>query len=145
MPGYIPDGFSEKGYLAERPRQFQAIRFKYRPFTLPERYASEEAFRNKKPEDQARVTFALLAKKIVSWDLRAKPDDAVPLPITTETMARLNTALALALFNVIAGYVTSDADPSDVETTAEGSDTVLEEIFTGKPIGDIKAEADAKN
>ena len=145
MPAYLPEGFTENGYIAAADRAFEAVRFKFRPMSLAQRFACEESFRVKKGDDQARITFTVLEKQLVSWDVKA-PGNAEPLPITKDNLARITPSLALRLYNIVAGYSASDLDPADASPGGgDESDALFESMFSGKSVGDAKAEADAKN
>lgn len=139
MRNFIPDGYQEVGYIAERKGIYSACRFEYRPMLHGERNRVMDAMRNG-PKDGSKAVYAAIEKHLVKWDQRNDKDE--PLAKTGINIARLRPEFTERLFNIITGYAASDDDP-DAAPKVEPDE--LESLLEGKPPGDAKLEADAKN
>ena len=107
--GFIPDGYTLRGYIAAVAGIHCALRFEYRPTTslenkkvlegAPSEEVSEERFRK------------MLAEKIVSWDM-TNPKECKVVPVTVENMGRIQPKLRSTLVDIVMGWKSSDPAPS---------------------------------
>lgn len=140
MQNYIPDGYTENGYLAERPGIYSEVRFTYRRLL----HGSLAKVRDQMKGgfyESAKAIYPTLAKQIVSWDVRkVNPDgsDAGVLEIKEIEIARLAPQLIMGLFDIVGGFAASDPDPQAMPSTPKDDiDSLLE--------NESAAERDAKN
>jgi hypothetical protein len=125
MASYIPDQYTEHGYIAERRNLHGALRFQFRPMLLDERSLFSQANIQNKPREQNRNIAKLLAEKIVCWDLKDAGKKDAPLAITIDNMLRLQPALFDRLFGIIMGNDAFDDDP-DLPEPAKTFDEATE-------------------
>lgn len=128
MATYIPDGYTEAGYLRGVERLYEELRFTYRPATPEESAEFFDSCRNLKPREEVQQSAKFIRSKLVSWQLRDRKGDAVPL--TPETVGHINRQLFYRLLAVIIGTEPCDADPNG---------------GTDEKKGDERLEHDAKN
>jgi hypothetical protein len=119
IPNYIDDGYEAKGYLAESENfNHGEFRFWYRPLSAPERDSFVRELDESKPGFDAvkawDVSYKMLMRQIVRWDLLNKSGDA--LPINMNTLRRMNQNLIPRVRNIILGYLAPDRDPQDGES-----------------------------
>jgi len=110
MTGYIPDGYTESGYIAGVPRLFLAVRFEFRPMLVEEK---QQAAKDGEGGNVRKTMAEWLARKITRWDLQDA--DGQTLPIDAKTILRLRPKLFDRLFDVVAGNEASDLDPDTGE------------------------------
>jgi hypothetical protein len=119
---YIPDGYTEDGFIAAEPGIHPAVHFSYRPMLHEEvvQVDVEAARKNGSNQPAARA----LAEKIVQWDITDPKGQ--PLAVGFEVLTKLRGKLFLKLWAIVAGFRASDDAPA--------SET-----------GQAKLEADLKN
>lgn len=144
VSGYIPnDGYTESGYVAEVPRLHPAVRFKFRPALSEQRALYVEAADQYKASKLKTVEAALLAKLLVSWDLKDPAGN--PAPLDEKGLARVKPLLFNRLFRVALGEEPSDDDPQRTRADDGQGGDLLEAIRTGRTPAAVAEDRDAKN
>lgn len=141
---FIPDGYTESAFVRAIPNIHGDFRFEYRPMLVEERTPLLAASNSMKPDAYDRKCAAELAKKLVSWDLADEKGNAVP--ISAANILRLKPKLWGRVFAIVAGLDAHDGDPGlSVEKKGPDDDDQYESALSGKPVGDVRQEGDAKN
>ena len=135
--GYVGDGYTLDGYVAAAPeaksgqRLYEAIEFTYRPAVRTEvvRHDAEVsiATRDEATDPDAAVKGELLACKFVagkvtSWSVKDRLGD--PVPITQDSMARLNATLFSRVYLIVRGSQVSDPKPPATEPATSDAEQV---------------------
>lgn len=145
MRNYIPDGYTENGYIAERTGIHEACTFKYRRMLHAARARVHNAGRVG-PDAGNKATYLALETHLEEWDVvKIDPTDESKvevLPIKAVHIARLAGDLIEKLFAVVAGYSASDPLPDQSVTATKDE---LDAIMEGGNVGDVQAEGHAKN
>lgn len=119
LPGFIRDGYTEQGYIAEIPRLHQSLTFDYRPFTNEQRQQLIQENGKLGEANAARNSAKVLATKIKSWDLHDEKGNVAP--ISPLAILHLRPALYDRLFVIVLGLAPSDepvgSDQSDAATS----------------------------
>jgi hypothetical protein len=141
---FISDTCTLPGYIAGSPGLYPALRFRYRPATMPERAGIIAQQHEQPAKEFAGSAATVMAQKIVSWEL---PDGVAPVPsITVESVLSLHAELFRRLYLIVLGYDASAVDPA---WPAEISDEVLhdqaEAAAQGRAPGDVGHERREKN
>ncbi len=141
---YFHDGYTRSGYIAAAPRLHGDLRFTYRPALVEERSQLGDLARRLKPHLYDRHAAAFTAQKLVDWDLVDARES--PVPISGETLLRLQPDLFVKLHQIVSGWLASDVDPawSDDDRDRELNDE-LDAAVAGRVIGDVREERDLKN
>lgn len=145
MASYIPDGYTEKGYIEGVPRLYEALRFKFRPMRIEDgsEFLDLLSKMSAKPREGEVFTAKMLAKRVLEWDLK---DKGQTLPLDVKTLLGVQRRLFYRLMAIVLGTDASDMDPAWSE---QEQDEFLERKATAfleeKPIGQVAAERDAKN
>lgn len=120
MGSYIPDGYTREGYIKPAVTEDSGLRlhdslsFQYRAATRLEVIKLDAevkiANRNSDLDPGAAVraeqlACKFLADRLISWDLAFQGQ---VLPITTDTLSRLQPFLFSRLYNVVRGLDTGD-------------------------------------
>lgn len=138
------DGFELSAYISADQGVHNAHRIRYRPM-----YSLDRSIfvRLKAQGDELALTKAInkaMAKRILEWTLQGfdkSGQPTGPLPISEESMQRLNPMLWLRLQNVIVWGAGGDVDPEiGSEAINRDADALLDAAITGRPVGDIKIE-----
>ncbi len=141
---YFHDGYTQSGFIAAVPRMHGELRFTYRPALVEERSQLSEAARHLKPHLYDRHAAAFTAQKLVSWDL--VDANRVAVPVLGEALLRLQPDLFVKLHKIVAGWLPSDIDPVWQRQCQERAlDDELAAALSGRPVGDVREERDAKN
>lgn len=126
MNGYVADGYTLDGYIAEAPagrngeRLYEALEFTYRPAVRIDiiRLDSEVRICLADEETNAECSVkaemlacAFVAKRMNRWNL--KDHTGKPIPLTSDSLARLNAQLFASLYRIIRGTQLSDPKPSE--------------------------------
>lgn len=138
MRSYIADGYTESGYIAEKPGIYEAVHFKYRRM-LHGALARVRDKMNQGNLDGAKAVYPELAEHLKEWDVKEYDKDGKEvgtLKLGVKEVARLAPQLVEKLFNIIAGYQASDVEPSSDKPQRDEIDELLEAST---------AETDAKN
>ncbi|HEX3655877.1 MAG TPA: hypothetical protein VHV55_08730 [Pirellulales bacterium] len=140
---FISDTCTLPGYIAAAPGRYPALRFQYRPATMPER-AAIVARQHAQPADElAANAAAMLVQKLVSWELA--DGSAIP-PLAAESVLALHAELFRKLYLIVLGYEASAVDPA---WPAEIADEVLhdraEAAAEGRTPGEVGDERREKN
>lgn len=142
MLNIIPDGYTENGFIAEAPGLHGELRFAYRPMLSEERDTIDRAAQAS-PVSQVHAMYRkALAMRLQSWS--EVDDKGVPSPINDATLKRLRPTLFDKLYNTVAGYRASDADPAKSKPASQ-VDGELEAALAGRPVGEVREEGDLKN
>jgi len=141
---FISDACTLPGYLVGSPGLYAALRFQYRPATMPER-AAIVARQHEQPANEFAANAAtVMAQKIVSWEL---PDDTTAAPpVSAASVLSLHAELFRQLYLILLGYEASAIDPAWPQEIA---DEVLrdraEAAAQGRAPGDVGHERREKN
>lgn len=142
----IQDGYTKDGYIAAHERLHDELWFKYRPmYGGGPGYFTSTVFRSLDAGHQAAEEAKAIATNLVSWS-EAGPNGQL-LPITTENVFRLPVLVRQRLLNIIAGYDSSDLNPSKSVTPDkdEEIERMLKAHQTGTAPGMVALEEDSKN
>ena len=129
--GYIADGYTVSAYLAEAPKLYPALRFKFRPCTSEEVNGFIESLAGKGAREEARAVAKFLATKIASWDVQDAAGKEIL--VSEAALSRLHVSLSRRLYRVVIGTEAWDDDPQAPTDQAD------------RQAGDSKAAADAGN
>lgn len=116
MLAYIPDGYTERGFIAAEEGKHPELRFEYRPLLHEQvvRIDGESARKNGSNEPAAKA----LAEQLVSWDVKDASGGEVK--ISSESLMRIRPPLFIKLYAIVAGYRASDhATKTGVEQVGE--------------------------
>lgn len=144
MLNYIPDGYTEKGYIEPSDGKHDALAFTYRPMLPEERDAVEEVLAIRPAREGSQVVAAAVAHALFEWDLRDV--NGCPVPVGLDLVRRLRPTLLDKLYAVVSGREAGDPPPK--QTTTEDQDYVvrlLEAAGTGCTPHELGQEADRKN
>lgn len=123
----IRDGFTQSGYISEVEGLHPAVRFKFRPL-IPEEVEDLEAMRDAVTPRTAKDVRAkigeALAKQLVAWDVKF---DDKPAPINSLNVRSLRTSAQTKIYNIVAGFMPTEADPT-VGTDLDEELASLEEL-----------------
>ena len=141
---FISDACTLDGYLAASPGLYPALRLRFRPATLSERAGMTDRQHEHSAGEFARGAAALMAQKIVSWEVL---DAASPAPqISAESVLSLHAGLFRRLYLVVLGYEASDIDPAwPVETAEEVQRTRPRALAEDRAFADVGHERREKN
>lgn len=145
MLAYIPDGYTESGYIRAERGIHPALRFTFRPMLGADKTVIMDLVLDpKKKRDQDRIMAAALKERLVDWDLHDAAGKSVP--ISTDVIGRLKPRLFTKLFMVVSGSEAGDHDPDQDEDAREASDEdFFEAAIAGHGIGHYREERDEKN
>jgi hypothetical protein len=144
MLNYIPDGYTQRGYIEASAGLHYALAFAFRPMLPEERDAVEEVLALRPAREGSQVTAAAVAHALLEWDLCDA--NGCPVPVGIEYVRRLRPALLDKLYSVVSGR--EAGDPPPMKTEAEEQDFVarlLEAAGTGCTPWEATLEADRKN
>lgn len=141
MQGYIHDGYTVDGYIAEVKRLHPHLRFTFRPMLIQERAVIiREIQKMDNPVKEETTAAQAISKRVTVWDLKDGGGKVVEL--TTSKILRAHPALFSRLFQIVLGTVESDEDPEIAEADRnEQADRDLKAALAG----DLPSEADVKN
>lgn len=104
---YIPEGYTEEGYIREAPGLHGPVRFTFRPMSVVERAALFSQRMLALPEElQDRRCADVLCGQLVSWSVLDAQGE--PLALTAENILRLKPALFQRLLAIVSGLEPSD-------------------------------------
>jgi hypothetical protein len=106
---YIPDGYTEDGFIAAEPGIHPAVNFTYRPM-LHEEVVQVDVEAARKSGSNLPAARAL-AEKLVEWDI--VDHKGKPLTIGFEVLSKLRGKLFLKLWAIVAGFRASDDKPAN--------------------------------
>lgn len=144
MLNFIPDGYSEPGYIRANPGSHDELRFVYRPMLVADRAVLLTTAGKLAPDLQQRSYGKAIAARLVSWSVT--DSKGAPVQPSEDVVLRLRPTLFNRLFDVVAGINPNDHDPiaaADAQTVDEQAR--LDAAIAGKPYGDVKSEGDVKN
>jgi hypothetical protein len=116
------DGYTEKGFIAQRDRLHPALRFEFRPCLAEERALFIRQNVNLGDKEQIARNTKLLKEKLLSWDLKQRSGDTAP--IQHDALRRVKPALLERLLGIVLGLDAPDEDPtkSPEEITQDAAD-----------------------
>lgn len=106
---FIHDTCTLPGYVARSAGLHPALRFQYRPATAEERLRLALAGENEAAPEFGPRTAALLAQKLVRWEL---VDGSPAPPIGASAILRLQPELFEKIHRIVMGYSASEIDPA---------------------------------
>lgn len=110
--GFIPDGYTIKGYVKAWPGLYPAVKFEYRPAICMQ---NREVLAAGLAEDVREKRFKeLIAGQVKSWDIR-HPLTGEVVPVTVENAGRIQPMLRSNLVDIIMGSQPSDPEPATDE------------------------------
>jgi hypothetical protein len=137
MRSYIADGYTESGYIAEKPGIYEAVRFKYRRMLHPS-LAKVRDKMNLGSYEGAKAIYPEIASRVTEWDIKEYDKDGKEvgtLKVGVNEIAHLATQLVEKLFNIIAGYLPNDTEDAGKSDSKDEIDALVEST----------TETDAKN
>lgn len=145
MIGYIPadPSFCVPGYIKAQLPAHDELRFKYRPMLAEERGKVNAAL-PRGPEEYYPVAAEEIARFLKSWSL--KTDKGKDVPVSADSIRRVEPLLLERLINIVVGWGVSDIDPQWPEELKRATAGLASESgATRTPPADIMEEADLKN
>lgn len=145
MLDYIPDGYTEGGYISPADGFHGPLRFEFRPMLVDERALLYGEAIKRLPEDaQLKKRAQAVASRIKSWSLLDAAGQAVP--VNVDRLLRLKPELFYKLLNVVIGLEASDVDPeAALDRHLAVLDERLQALVSSQPAGDLREAADVKN
>jgi len=140
ISGYIHDGQTRQGYIAEVPRLHPALRFTYRVMLGADRAVITDLIGKSDPKRGETLAAEAIAKYVLSWDLKNEKDESVP--VEAKHVLRLHPALGGVLWSIVIGTRAPDALPDESD---EESSRASEEAFRAALDGCSPEEHAAKN
>lgn len=142
--GFIDDGYVEGAYICAEPLVYPALRFEYRPLLQEEQYAYWKQTERLKDMELRKAAADLIAKKLVSWDLKTSKGE--PVKIEQANLIRLKIGLFNRLMWIVTGGEAGDDDPSwpeekKVQLAADRAAAAVAK----KTVAEVRAERDAGN
>lgn len=118
--GFIMDGYTTDGYLAEAKGIHPALHFSYRPMDPADRAVAlkdlKKAQESHNPKKSELVAGEILSKRVLEWDLlypQGHPNVGDVVEITPINMTCVQPLLADKLFAIVVmGTMASDEDDS---------------------------------
>lgn len=140
---FIPDGYTESGFIAELKNIHEPVRFKFRP-VLPEAVRTlMNGFWEKTAKAQGEIVDQTLMRQLVEWDLT--DHEGSPLEISVSNLRRIKKPLKDHLFNIVTCFEGSDDDSQAPENDEEAA-LDFDELLSGESDGKVTpAEGQAKN
>lgn len=110
--GFIPDGYTIKGYVKASPGLHPAVKFTYRPSICMQ---NREVLAQGLAEDVREQRFKdMVAAQVTEWDIRHPITNEI-VPITSANVGRLQPMLRSELVDIIMGSKASDPEPGAAE------------------------------
>lgn len=130
--GYIHDGYTADGFIAESPRLHPSLRFTYRPMLAQNRtVVFREIAKCTDPRKEETLAAQTIKSQVLSWDLVDENGKAVDL--TVSNILRVQPRLLSRLFDVVTGTQASDEDPQrSSDENAKQAEDQLAAAFAGK-------------
>lgn len=144
MLNYIPDGYTQRGYIEASEGKHNSLTFAYRPMLSEDRDAVEEVLAIRPAREGSQTVSAAVTHALIEWDLR--DENGCPVAVGLEYVRRLRPVLLDKLYAVVSGREASDAPPK--QTAGQEQDFVarlLEAAGTGCTPCELGLEADRKN
>jgi len=144
MQDFIPDGYTEDGFIAASAGFHGELRFRFRPCDPIEQGRLLEQS-DRIPLDQYRRNLSeVVATKIEWWSLVDK--EGTTVQAKPDNLRRLRPALFRRVTAIVLGIEASDEDPRWAEETKrELADTAGQVAATGQQPGTVKAAANSGN
>jgi len=108
--GYIHDGYTRRGYIAEVRLLHEALRFTYRPMLQQDRSVVMGAITQTKDLRKAEsISAEIIKSQLAEWDLHDHESSAVPLEVPN--ILRIQPSLFDRLLRIVLGGDGGDEDP----------------------------------
>ena len=144
MLNYIPDGYTQPGYIEAVAGLHGSLRFSYRPYTSEERAKTMLPINQASPDRRPTLYMQAIIKKLTAWDLVDQKEQA--LPISIATLRVLVPTLFDVLVDVVLGFRPSDVDPLwTADEQDENAAAVADSMANGVTVGQITEATDEKN
>jgi hypothetical protein len=140
----ITDGYTEEAYIAAVPGLFDALEFKYRPYTYEERERLAATIAKTKDDVRTLAYLRAAVARIVEWSHQ----DAArqPLAVALANLRTMRPAKANRVVDIVMGYGASDINPKWDDATVDNTlDNLLEAAATGAPVAVVQQAGDEKN
>ena len=141
---FIADGYTQPGYIQPVDRLHNALRFRFRPVLADERSRLTDTAPTTTAAGYLRQVAALLAEKLVDWDIADPLGNAVD--VSPSNVLRLQPELLLKLQQIVLGVMASDLDPrwpdEQINRLAEED---LAATAAGCSIGEARQQESEKN
>lgn len=132
------DGYTEPGYVAERPGLHGELRFVFRPMLVEDQSKIMRALEKASNDGWAVKAARVVADRVREWSLTE--------PIKAEQVLRLKPALFSRLYGIVLGTDASDIDPQwPTEQKAEAVEDDIDALLAGKTAGAAREERNEKN
>jgi len=145
MSGFIPDGYTERGFINEQPGLHPKVTFAWRPITNEEYADFLGLVDGKSPAQEVKHQAAALAAHLVDWDLADAKGS--PAPISAQTILRnLGRLLSTRLWRIVAGFDAPDGylGKSDEEAKRyAGQEQQAKDA--GQTVRELRETAETKN
>jgi hypothetical protein len=143
LSNFYPPGFTQQCYIAAVPRLHDELRFAFQPATVLERAELQAAFADGPAHGLQRAA-AIVAAKLLSWDLHAAGGPVVPIAV--ENLLAMQGEAFEKLYKIVFGILPSDLDPTwPAERVAEEIADQRAAEAAGLSIGELREERDEKN
>lgn len=113
MASFIPDHYTEDGYIAEFPGVHGALRFRYRRALGWQCAEARRTAASLKPREAEAHWAKFLKGQLVDWELQTP--DGKPVDLTEPNILRMNPALSESVLGVVMSVRSSDPDPARPE------------------------------
>ncbi len=148
VSGYIYDGYTQEAFITGKERKYPDVTFTYRPTLTQNRSTVTVEIQKADPRRSEEIAAELVARQVISWDLRAKlhADDIDPQPVPIEAahILRLHPELGARMYFIVTGDDAGDVKATDSVTTEEGTKGDLERALAGACPEDVEGKQ-AKN
>ena len=143
---FFHDGYTAHGYIKAVPRQCPEIRFEYRPVLSQDRAVMDREIANADPRKQESLAAQVIAKHVVSWDLKRPKAtgsaDMETIPLEVSEILRITPPVTDAIYSIVMGRLVSDEDP---KLSDEDRDEQTASAFDAALSGTTPEEHAAKN
>lgn len=137
---YIPDGYTESGYVAGIPRLYPPVAFEYRPMLPGERARALKLSDTAQYADAADAEVGAanaILKHIVRWDV--VDDKGAELPVSVKSLLHLRPSLNTQIFNIVLGLRPSDPTPKEM-TGDDQQPNKYQSLMEGVPATEVAAK-----
>lgn len=145
MAAWIPDGYTERGFIEPVENLHEGLRFRYRPMLIEDGSEFIDSVARLKPREAERKTAAMLAKQLIDWELRS-PSTGEQVEKSPASILKLKRVVFQRLTQIVLGMQPSDTDPEwPAENQDEHIDRKTDVTADGRPIGAVAEDRDTKN
>jgi hypothetical protein len=148
MIGYILDGMTDKGYIAEERGMWPALSFEYRPFTQAELIELEIGMgiaRAQGPLAERKYVAEKLAQHMCGWDLKTHLGQPAPYK-TGDDLMHMRNGQFIRFFRIVTGDKPGDISPhAPAPQVAERVDMEAQALASDRTLREVVDQAQAKN